>query len=76
MKCATCPRRETCKTLCKEVKDILKESGIKAVNWIRPRTGDNGTITKEVPVKDIDKVATQRAFQLKSGRRKKVSQQD
>ena len=70
MTCKDCKDRDTCKTLCKDVKKQLTKEGIFSADYMKPRmTG--GALYREVNSVDIEDVAAKRAFKLKYGTHKK-----
>lgn len=77
MTCATCKDRDTCKTLCKDIKKQLQKEKIYSPDYIRPigtkrdKNKKQHKYNIEVNSPDIDKLATLRAFELKYGKCKK-----
>ena len=50
--CGKCPKRKTCKKLCKKVKAHLRKCKIRSADWIRPRkTG--GAEYREIPFSNV-----------------------
>jgi hypothetical protein len=77
MLCNDCKEKATCKKTCKAVEEWLQEQKIFSAGWIRHKViSKNRKFYREVGVDNIDKVAEQRALELKYGRRKEKPSSD
>jgi len=61
MKCSKCPKRKTCKVVCKEMEKYLRGMGIYSADWIRPEVssarrgeGKYKGHWKEIPISALE----------------------
>ena len=61
MFCKLCKAKNTCQETCQDLNQYLKKNGIYSDNYRHKR--------RETPLDNIDKIAIDRAFKLKYGRK-------
>jgi len=76
MDCSDCTNKTCLKTKkpCKEIEALMSKQGIYSIDYIRPQNSSKNRFegygqNREIPVDNVDDVATQRALHLRGGKK-------